>query len=437
MKVLILAAGRGTRLRPFTAKKPKSAIEVCGIPLILRNLFFLEKLGLSVVVVVGHKAEELTKLLKGKAQIVYNDNLDKGNAYSVLCAKEALKGEEKFLVLMGDHLYSFEFLRDALDAPANSVIVCRENETIETDEATKILAEDGKVVEIGKNLEKWNYIDTGAFMCTPRIFETLDDIFAKKSSAEWSEAVKAAKMSVYEVDEFWVDIDTPEDVKRAENALLKSLIKPEDGIISRNLNRKLSLRISKFLCRYDVSPNVISLFSFLLSLAAASLFFSGSYLLGGLLAQISSVMDGVDGEIARLKFQTSKFGGFYDALLDRYADALILAGIFLSLPFNLLNFFSFLFAVLGASLVSYTASKFYETFKVRAESLERRLKFIPGKRDERLFLVFVFSVFAEFYAATALMFALLVSLAVLTNARAAGRLLIAKRLEPEVTSSPN
>ena len=396
-------------------------------------------MGLDVVVVVGYKAEELVRILKDRAEVVYNDNLDKGNAYSVFCSKEALRNEDKFLVLMGDHLYSFEFLKKALDAPENSAIVCRENEVIGVEEATKILAEDGKIVDIGKDLENWNYIDTGAFMCTPRIFEVLDEIFAERSSAEWSETVKAAEMSVYEVDEFWVDIDTPEDVKKAEKALLKSLIKPEDGIISRNLNRKLSLRISKFLCSYNVHPNTISTCSFLLSLAAAVFFSHASYLLGGLLTQVSSVIDGVDGEVARLKFQASSFGGFYDAILDRYADALILAGIFLSLPFSspnthigLISFFSFFFAVLGTFLISYSTSKFYETFKMRAERLERGLRLIPGKRDERLFLIFVFSTFAEFYAATTLMLMLLVLLATLTNGRAVGRLLIARRLEQEM-----
>jgi len=43
-----------------------------------------------------------------------------------------------------------------------------------------------------------------------------------------------------------------------------------------------------------------------------------------MLAQISSIIDGCDGEIARLKFQTSEFGGWYDAILDRYADAFLL-----------------------------------------------------------------------------------------------------------------
>ncbi|MBW2005204.1 MAG: CDP-alcohol phosphatidyltransferase family protein, partial [Deltaproteobacteria bacterium] len=56
-------------------------------------------------------------------------------------------------------------------------------------------------------------------------------------------------------------------------------------------------------------------------------FFLGGYsnlVIGTLLAHLSSVIDGCDGEIARLKFQVTEFGGWFDAVLDRYADAFLL-----------------------------------------------------------------------------------------------------------------
>ncbi len=50
-------------------------------------------------------------------------------------------------------------------------------------------------------------------------------------------------------------------------------------------------------------------------------------MLGGILAQVASVMDGVDGDLARLKGTASPFGAFFDAVLDRYADAAIILGM--------------------------------------------------------------------------------------------------------------
>ena len=49
--------------------------------------------------------------------------------------------------------------------------------------------------------------------------------------------------------------------------------------------------------------------------------------LGGLLAQLASVVDGCDGEVARLKFHESAYGGWFGAVLDRYADAFLLLGL--------------------------------------------------------------------------------------------------------------
>ncbi|MDL1955706.1 MAG: NTP transferase domain-containing protein [Candidatus Desulfofervidus auxilii] len=427
MKVLILAAGEGRRLRPITVKKPKPAIKVCGVPLILRNCAILKELGLEICVVVGYKAEEIINILDKDVQVIYNGDIKKGNAYSVFCAKNLFKNEEKFLVLMGDHLYSPEFLKKAIKAPENTAIVCEQNEIIEIEEATKVFTKNGQIVDIGKTIKDWHYIDTGAFMCTGNIFEILEKLFREKKTVEWSEIVKEAGMNIYVVNEAWMDIDTIENYKTAEKILLKALIKPEDGFIAKIFNRKISLRITKYLSTYDLSPNLISFFSFFLCIVAACLFFLKSYLLGGIFAQFSSVIDGVDGEIARLKLKKSKFGGFYDALLDRYADAFLLLGLFLSLPFNLFRFFSFFFALLGTFLISYTTSKFYETYNYRAESVEKYLRLLPGKRDERIFLIFIFSSLACFH----LVFIdiLLFILALLTNIRVAGRLLVARSLE--------
>ena len=49
--------------------------------------------------------------------------------------------------------------------------------------------------------------------------------------------------------------------------------------------------------------------------------------IGGMLAQLASIVDGCDGEIARLKHSQSEFGGWFDAVLDRYADAVLLFGL--------------------------------------------------------------------------------------------------------------
>ncbi len=110
---------------------------------------------------------------------------------------------------------------------------------------------------------------------------------------------------------------------------------------------------------------------------------------GALLAHVSSVIDGCDGEIARLKFQATEFGGWFDAVLDRYADAFLLFGltyhVYVANRDIFALFIGFL-AIIGAFMNSYTADKYDGLMK-------RRLG--PGKhylrlgRDVRMFIIFL------------------------------------------------
>ena len=81
-------------------------------------------------------------------------------------------------------------------------------------------------------------------------------------------------------------------------------------------------------------------------------------LLGALLAQLSSILDGCDGEVARLKLLKSKFGEFFDRVLDRYCDLFILTGLTFHTYFihkTLTVFFIGFIVVGGKIILSYTA----------------------------------------------------------------------------------
>ncbi len=103
--------------------------------------------------------------------------------------------------------------------------------------------------------------------------------------------------------------------------------KSTDGPVSRYLNRRVSTRITRFIVEHGlpVTPNQVSVATFLLSVVAAVLVAWGHLLIGGLLVQVSSILDGVDGELARATGRASRRGGFLDTMLDRYADILVLA----------------------------------------------------------------------------------------------------------------
>ena len=100
-----------------------------------------------------------------------------------------------------------------------------------------------------------------------------------------------------------------------------------DGPVSRHLNRRISVPVASALAHTPATPNQVSVLALLIAAGAAALLAIGRNIEAGVLIQVSSVVDGVDGDLARAKSLATRFGGVFDAVLDRYADAAIVAGM--------------------------------------------------------------------------------------------------------------
>ena len=117
------------------------------------------------------------------------------------------------------------------------------------------------------------------------------------------------------------------DWPAAERRLLASLVKETDGFMARHFARPISLWLSRGLARTAMTPNAMTMISLMIGLAAAPFFLSSSpwfQIVGGLLFVAHSVIDGCDGELARLKFTESRFGG----LLDFWSDNIVHVAVF-------------------------------------------------------------------------------------------------------------
>ena len=116
-----------------------------------------------------------------------------------------------------------------------------------------------------------------------------------------------------------IRVARPEDRNRAERLLLRGLIKPTESWLSKNFERRVSLALTRRLLHTRVTPNQISVFSILLGLAAALLFLPENrplHVAGAVLLLLSSIVDGCDGELARLRYQESRLGSWLDFLGD-------------------------------------------------------------------------------------------------------------------------
>lgn len=99
-----------------------------------------------------------------------------------------------------------------------------------------------------------------------------------------------------------------------------------DGLISRYLNRPLSRPAARLLAHTPVTPNEVTLLSLLIAVGAGWLAYAGHNVWAAVAVHASSVIDGVDGDLARATGRSSRFGAVFDAVLDRYADAAIAGG---------------------------------------------------------------------------------------------------------------
>jgi phosphatidylglycerophosphate synthase len=121
-------------------------------------------------------------------------------------------------------------------------------------------------------------------------------------------------------------VGTPADIRSAERRLLRSLVKDTDGFMARHVERPISLQISRRLAGTAITPNQMSLISVAVGICGGPFFLSSRPLMqtiGALLFLAHSILDGCDGELARLKFQQSRWGGVLDFWGDNVVHMVI------------------------------------------------------------------------------------------------------------------
>ena len=344
MKALIIAAGNGTRMQPVTHGRHKSLMNLLGLKIIERVILGAKEAGIfEFVVVTGYKGEELEESIGDGSRFgvsitfVHNSDWEKANGISVFKSKDYFK--ENFILLMSDHVFDWKTLlklkriklkKDecvlAIDKNLDSVL--------DADDTTKVLIKNSKITSINKNLDIYNAYDTGMFLCSPNIFKVLRKTIGEgKNSLTNAMSILASerKLRPFNIREkFWSDCDTYADIKFAEKKLLKTLPKSGDHFIARNFNRKVSIQITKFLIKTFLTPTMISFGILFLAIVTSVLLARGTYpwlFIGGILIQFVSILDGCDGEVARLKFVGSKWGAWFDGTMDKYVDTIIVTGL--------------------------------------------------------------------------------------------------------------
>jgi 3-dehydroquinate synthase len=240
--VLIPAAGRGARLdRPET---PKPLVEVGGQPLILRLLNQLEDVGVKrAVVVTGWEGAKIERALTNHPELtslevdfVENEEWERGLASSVVAGREAMEGEEPFLLAMSDHRFD-EGLVDAMarsqldSKEAVRMLIDRDIDGVyDVDGAVKVQLSDvdetsaGRIDGLGLDLEDPDAVDAGLFVAGREVFDACETALEEQGAADLTDALR--RLTGEETDAWigyrdvdganWFDVDTPPALIRAE-----------------------------------------------------------------------------------------------------------------------------------------------------------------------------------------------------------------------------
>lgn len=118
--------------------------------------------------------------------------------------------------------------------------------------------------------------------------------------------------------------------------------------------------ISKILISLKLTPNMVTILGLLITSIGSFYVFQGSFLVGGIIVAIGTILDSIDGSMARLSNRVSKFGDLLDSVIDRFSEGIIFIGIASYYIFNELNETAILLtliALLCSQLISYVRAK--------------------------------------------------------------------------------
>ena len=398
-RAVVLAAGRSERLRTLTAGGSKAHLRLGGVSLIERAVGRLLSLGIEdVIVVVGAQSSPVERLVQRKgprgARTLFADRWMEGNGASLAAVEPELVDDPVFVVMAADHVFSYGAINELVAASSPSVLVDEHPEPVVWSEGTRVRIEGGNAVGFSKELLE-PAVDCGAFVPTPAIFEV------QRHAGADGDASLAGALTRFAAHHpltalplppgaWWHDIDAPEDVRAARRSLRGSLCKASDGPVSRLLNRPISTRISMAISRLRPNPGAISVVALLVSAIGSGLLATGAGIAGGVFVQLGSVVDGIDGEIARLQYRATAWGGLVDGVLDRIADAMVVAGLAIwSIHDGTVG--AIWAIVLAVAATAGSMLSMATKDRVRAlglpEVAENRLNLLLGGRDARLLLV--------------------------------------------------
>lgn len=246
MKVIILAAGMGTRLRPYTDEIPKGLVKVFGKPIVEHQLSLFEQLGINnISIVTGYQSD---KFAFENINYYQNQEFNSSNMlYSLMMASEEFDGSDDLIISYGDIIYSEDILQSLLNTEGQVVVAADKNwldlwslrmeDPLADAESFKYSKPDGDLIEVGKPLKHINEAQA-QYLGLIKVSKSFQQKWRQFYQNQHSDSVRNKYMTDFIqelVDEFscvkvaivaggWLEVDSVEDKNIYEQIGIEKLI---------------------------------------------------------------------------------------------------------------------------------------------------------------------------------------------------------------------
>jgi len=322
---------------------------ILGLPMLERALLTAFQGGVREFILIGEDREAGKAILASLGDDKRFKEKDMRLEYvplsglTDLVCREGPRG--RFWLMDGDLVFAPAVLEKAAQADPGEdrdLLVIHSLEAGEPGERPMIkTADDGRTVAaFGGDGGGRAASFAGLGLCSGETLARLAEAFKKRGSVRLDADVLAetfdpARTVAFDAGpDFCETVTSKASAKRAERYLIGTARKPTDGFFSRNFNRHVSTFLTPHLLKINVSPTEISVVVLFVGLLSGWIEGRGGYrnaVLGAFLFELASIIDGCDGENARLTFRSSKLGG----TLDVTGDALTFVFFFMSLSIGL------------------------------------------------------------------------------------------------------
>jgi UDP-N-acetylglucosamine diphosphorylase / glucose-1-phosphate thymidylyltransferase / UDP-N-acetylgalactosamine diphosphorylase / glucosamine-1-phosphate N-acetyltransferase / galactosamine-1-phosphate N-acetyltransferase len=242
-KVVVMAAGKGTRMKELGVDKPKHLIDVAGKPFLYHVLENLKEAGLSeIIIVVGYKKEAMQEFAKKYGEYFNLKLVDQfeimgtekyGTAIPILAVEESI-GADDFMVINGDDLFSPNDLKRMAETENDFSYIAglhhmepKHFGILEYDENNflrRIIEKPTPGVDYDEDRAMEYLISPGMYKFSAEIFDTLKRVEkSPRGEYELTDAItllaQEKKVKIFPLREYWHTFGKPEDIAKVEEFL--------------------------------------------------------------------------------------------------------------------------------------------------------------------------------------------------------------------------